>query len=39
VVLHLPALSLSVEPEDPALRVYQRAGFVPVGGDICCLKL
>jgi GNAT superfamily N-acetyltransferase len=31
--LHLPALSLSVETDNPALCVYQRAGFVPVGGD------
>jgi ribosomal protein S18 acetylase RimI-like enzyme len=26
------ALSLSVEPDNPALRVYERAGFEPAGG-------
>lgn len=26
-----PALSLSVEPDNPARRIYERAGFVPVG--------
>ena len=26
-----PALSLSVEPDNPARRVYERAGFAPVG--------
>lgn len=27
----LPGLSLSVEPDNPALRLYERQGFVPVG--------
>ena len=27
---HLPALSFSVEPDNPATSLYQRAGFVAV---------
>lgn len=29
---HLPALSLSVEPENPAIRLYKKMGFEIVGG-------
>ena len=28
----VPALSLSVEPDNPAARLYRRLGFVEVGG-------